>query len=147
VKKLSITNFMVPIFPCHMNSNMMWLSVMYQGLFLSGKQRSEHEADHSSPFFVRLEKAWNYISIPPCVFMAYTGINLPLLIGHTLTNFPPYNNTVALLITQLSAMHTYIVTSRVEVSMEFHIVAFWIAKLCQVLVDHTASIFKSETKI
>ena len=62
----------------------------------------------------------------------------------TYTNFSPFNNAVAFLITLLSAIYTYIVTSRVEVSMGFHIVAFWIMKSCQVLVDHTASIFRAE---
>ena len=97
-----------------------------------------------SAFFVRLEKEGNYTSIPTCVFVACTGINIPLLLGHTLTNFSPFNNTVALLIILLSAIHTCIVTSRAEVSIGFPIVAFWIMISYQVLVDHTASIFRAE---
>lgn len=96
------------------------------------------------PSSVEVKNEWSYTSIPPCVFMACTGIILRLLLEHTLTNFSPFNNTVAFLITLLSAIYTYIVTSRVEVSMGFHIVAFWIMKSCQVLVNHTASIFREE---
>ena len=115
-----------------------------RGSFLQGNSSQSMKLTTYLRFFATLEKEWNYTSIPPCVSMACKGINLPLLLGHTLTNFSPFNNTLALLITLLSAIYTYTVTSRVEVSMGFHIVAFWIMKSYQVLVDHTASIFRTE---
>jgi len=92
--------------------------------FLQGNNSQSKKLTTHPHFFATLEKEWNYTSIPSCVFMACTGINLPLLLWHTLTNFSPFTNTLAFLITLLSTIYTYIVTSRVEVFMGFHIVAF-----------------------
>jgi hypothetical protein len=73
VKMLSITNLSIPVFSYHMHSNMMWLCP-------TGKQQSQHEADHSSPFVVRLEKSMELY------LHGLHRVKFNVTLGHSLAN-------------------------------------------------------------
>jgi hypothetical protein len=52
-----------------------------RGAFYAGVKRPRRGTDHSQPSSVEVKNAWNYISTPPYIFMAWCLINHDVVLG------------------------------------------------------------------